>query len=233
MVGAGPAGLAAAFYLRRQGHEVTVVERETLGGGMLSLGIPPFRLDRDVVGQVLGLYERLGVAFRLGVEVGRDVTLAELQAEADAVIAAPGAWVSPQIGIAGEEQAVAGLDYLREAALQPHTSESGTVLVVGGGNVAVDCAMTAAARGASKVVMACLESLDEMPAFSWEIEEAVARGVELRPGWGPRAIRTQAGAVTGVDLVRCTSVFDEQGAFCPPWTTRPRTTSPPTRSCSP
>ena len=114
VVGAGPAGLAAAFYLRRQGHDVTVIERETLGGGMLSLGIPPFRLDRDVVRDVLGLYERLGVEFRFGVEVGRGVTLDELRAAADAVVVAAGAWASPRIGIDGEERAVAGLDYLRQ-----------------------------------------------------------------------------------------------------------------------
>ena len=194
---------------------MTVIERETLGGGMLSLGIPPFRLDREVVGEVLDLYEKLGVEFRFGVEVGRDVTLDELRSQADAVIVASGAWENPKIGIPGEERAVAGLEYLRHAALDPAWHEDGVVLVVGGGNVAVDCAMTAAARGASKVVMACLESRDEMPAFAWEIEEALERGVELRPGWGPRAIRTESGAVAGVDLVQCTSVFDENGAFCP------------------
>jgi NADPH-dependent glutamate synthase beta subunit-like oxidoreductase len=215
VVGSGPAGLAAAFYLRRQGHRVTVIDRETVGGGMLSLGIPPFRLDRDVVGEVLGLYEKLGVEFRFGVEVGRDVTLDELRAEADAVVVASGAWVSPAIGIGGQESAVGGLDYLRHAALDAEWHEGGSVLVVGGGNVAVDCAMTAAARGATKVVMACLESRDQMPAFAWEIEEALERGVELMPGWGPRSIRTESGAVVDVELVQCTSVFDEHGAFCP------------------
>ena len=215
VVGSGPAGLAAAFYLRRQGHRVTVIERESFGGGMLSLGIPPFRLDRDVVSEVLGLYEKLGVEFRFGVEAGRDIALDELRAEADAVVVACGAWLNPRIGIDGEEQAVAGLEYLREAALDADLRETGTVVVVGGGNVAVDCAMTAVARGAASVVMACLESREEMPAFEWEIEEARERGVELRPGWGPKAIRIESGAVAGVDLVRCASVFDENGVFCP------------------
>ena len=215
VIGSGPAGLAAAFYLCRQGHQVTVIERQTLVGGMLSLGIPPFRLDRDVVREVVDLYQTLGVEFQLGVEVGRDVSLEALRTVSDAVVVASGAWVSPQIGIEGEERTVAGLDYLQAAALDASWQESGTVLVVGGGNVAVDCAMTAAARGASKVMMACLESRTEMPAFEWEVEEAVECGVELKPGWGPRRICIESGAVVGVELVQCTSVFDERGNFCP------------------
>ena len=215
IVGSGPAGLTAAYYLRRQGHAVTVLDKESRAGGMLSLGIPPFRLSRDVVDRVLDLYTRLGVQFRLGVEVGRDVSLEEIRESSDAVIVASGAWIAPSIGIEGEDSTVPGLEYLRQAALDEAWRESGTVLVVGGGNVAVDSAMTAMARGAEQVVMVCLESEDEMPAFDWELAEAVAGGVQVRTQWGPRRVRLEAGAVVGVDLVRCSSVFDQDGVFCP------------------
>ena len=215
VVGSGPAGLTAAYFLRRRGHAVTVFEREQRAGGMLALGIPPFRLSPQVVGDVIGLFEQLGVEFRGGVDVGGAVPLDELQAGYDAVVVACGAWESPRIGVEGEEATVSGLDYLRHAALDPGWRETGEVLVVGGGNVAVDAAMTALARGATSVTMACLESRAEMPAFDEEITEALEAGVQLREQWGPRAVRVEAGAVTGVDLVRCASVFDEHGAFCP------------------
>ncbi len=215
VVGSGPAGLSAAYFLRRRGHAVTVFEREERAGGMLALGIPPFRLAPEVVGDVIGLFEQLGVEFRCGVDVGGAVSLDELQAGHDAVVVACGAWESPRIGVEGENATVSGLDYLRHAALAPDWREAGEVLVVGGGNVAVDAAMTALARGATSVTMACLESRAEMPAFEEEIAEALEAGVRLREQWGPRAVRIESGAVTGVDLVRCTSVIDEHGAFCP------------------
>ena len=215
VVGSGPAGLTAAYFLRRRGHAVTVFEREARPGGMLALGIPPFRLAPEVVSGVVGLFEQLGVEFRCGVDVGAAVTLEDLQATHDAVVVACGAWESPRTGVEGEEATVSGLDYLRHAALEPAWREAGDVLVVGGGNVAVDAAMTALARGAPSVTLVCLEARDEMPAFEWEVAEALEAGVRLRDGWGPRAVRLESGAVTGVELVRCTGVLDERGAFCP------------------
>ena len=215
VVGSGPAGLTAAYFLRRRGHAVTVYEREARPGGMLALGIPPFRLAPEVVSGVVGLFGQLGVEFRCGVDVGASVPLEELQATHDAVVVACGAWESPRIGVEGEEATVSGLDYLRDAALDPALRETGDVLVVGGGNVAVDAAMTALARGAASVTMVCLEARAEMPAFEWEVTEALEAGVRLRDRWGPRAVRLEAGAVTGVELVRCTAVLDEHGAFCP------------------
>ena len=177
IVGSGPAGLTAAYYLRRAGHAVTVLERESRAGGALSFGIPPFRLSRAVVDRVVELYASLGVRFRLGVEVGRDVTLEELRATSDAVIVASGACLASRIGIEGEGATVAGLDYLRQAAIDEQWRESGAVVVVGGGNVAVDSAMTALARGAERVTMVCLESRDEMPAFDAEVADALQSGV--------------------------------------------------------
>jgi NADPH-dependent glutamate synthase beta subunit-like oxidoreductase len=230
VVGSGPAGLTAAYFLRRRGHDVTVFEREDRPGGMLALGIPSFRLSPDVVTDAVGLFEQLGVEFRCGVEVGAAVSLDELQAAHDAVVVAGGAWESPHLGVAGEEAATLGLDYLRRAALRPDWRETGDVLVIGGGNVAVDASMTALARGATSVTMVCLESRREMPAFEWEVAEALEAGVQLRDQWGPRAVHLESGAVTAVDLVRCTSVLDEHGAFCPHRTRRCATWCLPTRS---
>jgi NADPH-dependent glutamate synthase beta subunit-like oxidoreductase/CO/xanthine dehydrogenase FAD-binding subunit len=215
VVGSGPAGLTAAYYLRRAGHAVTVLERETRAGGALSFGIPPFRLSRAVVDRVVDLYTTLGVRFGLGVEVGRDITLEEIRATSDAVIVASGACLASRIGIEGEDATVAGLDYLRRAAIDEHWRESGAVVVIGGGNVAVDSAMTAMARGAERVTMVCLESRDEMPAFDAEVTEALRSGIELKTQWGPRRVRLEGSAVAGVDLVCCSSVFDSEGAFCP------------------
>ena len=215
IVGSGPAGLTAAYYLRRAGHAVTVLEREARAGGALSFGIPSFRLSRAVVDRVTELYASLGVRFRLGVEVGRDVTLEELRATSDAVIVASGACLASGIGIENESATVAGLDYLRQAAIDEQWRESGAVVVVGGGNVAIDSAMTALARGAERVTMVCLESREEMPAFDAEVADALQSGVRLQNGWGPRRVRLEGGAVAGVELVRCVAVFDAGGAFCP------------------
>jgi NADPH-dependent glutamate synthase beta subunit-like oxidoreductase/CO/xanthine dehydrogenase FAD-binding subunit len=215
IVGSGPAGLTAAYYLRRAGHAVTVLERESRAGGALSYGIPPFRLSRTVVDSVTDLYAALGVRFRLGVEVGRGVSLEELRATSDAVIVASGACVASRIGIEGEAATVAGLDYLRQAAVDEQWGETGAVVVIGGGNVAIDSAMTALARGADRVTMICLESRDEMPAFDAEVADALQSGMLLQTGWGPRRIRLEGGAVAGVELVRCSAVFDANGAFCP------------------
>ena len=147
--------------------------------------------------------------------MGRDVTLEEIRATSDAVVVASGACLASRIGIEGEDATVAGLDYLRQAAIDEHWRESGAVVVIGGGNVAVDSAMTAMARGAERVTMVCLESRDEMPAFAAQVAEALQSGIRLNTQWGPRRIRLEGGAVAGVELMRCSSVFDANGAFCP------------------
>ncbi len=215
IVGSGPAGLTAAYYLRRAGHAVTVLEREARAGGALSFGIPSFRLSRGVVDRVTELYAALGVRFRLGVEVGRDVTLEELRATSDAVIVASGACLASRIGIENESATVAGLDYLRQAAIDEQWRESGAVVVVGGGNVAIDSAMTALARGAERVTMVCLESREEMPAFDAEVgrRPAKRRAPAERLGTATRPARGRCGRRRRARALR--RVFDADGAFCP------------------
>ncbi|MEW5724760.1 MAG: FAD binding domain-containing protein [Thermodesulfobacteriota bacterium] len=215
VVGSGPAGLAAAHYLRRAGHEVVVFDRLKEPGGMLTQAIPEYRLPKAKVQPAIRALETAGVQFRLGVEIGRDLTLGELEADFDAVFLAVGAWSTPRIGVPGEESALSALDFLGRVKNGEKVDLGVKVLVIGGGNVAVDAALTAVRLGAGKVTMACLERREEMPAWDWEVAQAVEEGVEILPSWGPKRLLTAAGRISGVELMRCTSVFNDQGRFAP------------------
>jgi NADPH-dependent glutamate synthase beta subunit-like oxidoreductase/CO/xanthine dehydrogenase FAD-binding subunit len=214
VVGAGPAGLSCAFYLRRAGFQVTIYDRLDEPGGMLFHAIPAYRLPRDQVHQFVSALKNMNVDFKLGVELGRDIFLENLQHDHDAVFIGTGAWKSPTLGIEGEDSARSGLDFLTEVARGRTKLLDGSVAVIGGGNVAVDVGVTAKRLGAREVTMICLEKQDEMPAHEWEIHQALEEGVRLLPEWGPsRIAKTDQGL--RVELVRCTTVFDDQGAFCP------------------
>ncbi len=215
VIGSGPAGLSAAFYLRRSGHEVVILEREKDPGGMLAHAIPAYRLPRDAVRRVVQSIENTGVSFRPGVDVGRDITLDEIRDDFDALFLATGAWAQPTIGLDGESLTKSGLDVLTRTAEHIDDIAQKKVLVIGGGNVAVDVGMTAGRLGAEKVTLACLESRDDMPALDWEVEQALEEGVNLMTSWGPSRVLESDGKVTGAELVRCTSVFDEDGRFSP------------------
>ena len=215
IVGAGPAGLACAFYLRRAGHPVTVFEKMPEAGGMLRYGIPPYRLSVETMQLQVDALAQMGVEFRFGVEVGKDVLLEELRNSHSAVFLAPGAWGQPKLGLEGEELLSPGLPFLREVKDGRQASIGGRVVVIGGGNVAVDVALSAKRLGAAEVTMVSLECEEEMPALSWEVEQARAAGVNVLPSWGPARILTQDGRLRGLELVRCSCVFDEKGAFNP------------------
>lgn len=217
VVGAGPAGLTAAFHLRKKGHAVTVFEAREAPGGMMRYGIPAYRLPEEVLLQEIGDILALGVELDTGRELGRDLTVEGLQAEHDALFLAVGAQVSRKIKLENGDhpQVLWGVEYLADVRAGQPVQLEGKVVVIGGGNVAVDVALTALRTGATSVAMACLESRHEMPAFEWEIEEALEEGVELVPGWGPARILLENGNLKGVEFVRCTSVFDDSGAFCP------------------
>lgn len=215
VVGAGPAGLACAFYVCRAGHPVTVFEKMPEAGGMLRYGIPSYRLSNETIRRQVAVLEQMGVEFRFGVEVGRDVSLSELEAERSAVFLAPGAWGQPRLGLENEELLTPGLPFLRDVKGGLRQKPGERVVVIGGGNVAVDVALTAKRLGAAEVTMVCLECEEEMPALSWEVEQARAAGVTVYPSWGPARILTDDGRLTGLELVRCSCVFDDQGSFSP------------------
>ena len=240
IVGAGPAGLSCAYYLAEKGYHPVVFERSARPGGMLTYGIPGYKLEKDVVAAEVAVIEAMGAEFRYGVEVGRDVTLDELRAQGfKAFYLAIGCQGGRLAGVAGEEGpgVSVAVDFLRAvsmaqagergfeeaarrvgltAAGDGRLSLDGTTVVVGGGNVAIDVARTAARLGSEPVSMWCLESPAEMPASEQECAEAAEDGVTIHNGWGPaEVVRGEDGSVRGVTLKRCARVFDEDGRFSP------------------
>ncbi len=218
VIGAGPAGLSCAYYLAVDGYKVTVLEKEEKLGGMLTLGIPSFRLEKEVIEAEIQVLRALGVEFKTGVEVGKDVTLDQLRNEGfKAFYVAIGAQKGRLLGIEGEDNkdVITGMDFLRNVNLGKDIKLSGTVVVIGGGNVAIDVARTATRVGAEKVQMYCLEAANEMPALPEEITEANEEGICINNSWGPKRIIVENGKVTGVEFKKCLSVFDENKRFSP------------------
>jgi NADPH-dependent glutamate synthase beta subunit-like oxidoreductase/CO/xanthine dehydrogenase FAD-binding subunit len=215
IIGSGPAGLSAAYYLRMSGHHVTVFERMEEAGGMLAYVIPPYRLPKDIVRRVVKTIENTGVEFKCKVDVGKEVTLDELKQDFDSVFIANGLWNPISIGLEGEESTRFGMAFLTNINLGVREVPGKKVLVIGGGNAAIDVAVSALRLGAEEATMVCLESREEMPALPWEIEQALEQGVKVMNCWGPHRVLKSDGKVKGMELVRCTSVFDKQGCFAP------------------
>ena len=218
IVGAGPAGLSCAYYLAIDGYKVTVFEKQQALGGMLTLGIPSFRLEKNVVNAEIDILRDLGVEFKLGVEVGKDVSLSDLRSQGYAAFyIAIGAQLGRKLGVEGEDGTgvISGVDFVRRINLGEDVKLNGKVLVIGGGNVAIDVARSAVRVGPDRVEMFCLEARHEMPALSDEIEEAEGEGISINNSWGPKRIVTQNGKVTGVEFKKCVSVFDASGRFNP------------------
>jgi NADPH-dependent glutamate synthase beta subunit-like oxidoreductase/NAD-dependent dihydropyrimidine dehydrogenase PreA subunit len=218
VIGAGPAGLSCAFYLSLDGYKVTVFEKQKALGGMLTLGIPSFRLEKEVVNAEIEILKELGVEFKTGVNVGSDITLKDLRKQGyEAFYLAIGAQAGRKLGIEGEnaEGVIAGVDFLRDVNLGNLKTLNGKTVVIGGGNVAIDVARTAVRVGANEVTMHCLESREQMPALLEEIEEALAEEIAIHNSWGPKRILTENGKVIGVEFKKCISTLDEQGRFAP------------------
>jgi NADPH-dependent glutamate synthase beta subunit-like oxidoreductase len=218
VVGAGPAGLTAAFYLRKQGHAVSLFESSRQAGGMLRYGIPEYRLPRTVLDREIKDILDLGVNFKSNQILGTDFSLDQLKHDGfDAVFLSVGARRSRRISFAGCNlpDILWGMDFLRRVAEGEDVNLPGSVVVIGGGNLAVDAALTALRCGATDVKMVCLEGLDEMPAGPTEIEMAEAEGVQILPTWGPAKIISEADQVTRLELLECTGHIDDQGNLCP------------------
>ncbi len=218
IIGGGPAGLSCAFYLAEKGYKPTVFEKNEKAGGMLVYGIPSFKLEKDVVEAEIDVIRQMGVDIKTGVEVGKDITIDELKKQGyKAFYIAIGCQGSRKAGIDGEDAdgVVSAVDFLKEAGTAHEYPLEGDVVVIGGGNVAIDVARTSARVGDYNVSMFCLEDRDNMPASDEEVEEALEEGVKLDCGWGPKEILTENGKVTGIVLKKCTSVKDANGRFNP------------------
>ena len=216
IIGGGPAGLSCAYYLASMGYYPTVFEKNEQPGGMLRYGIPSYKLDKKVIDAEIDIMREIGVEIRTGVEVGKDITIAQLREQGyKAFYVAIGCQGGRLPGIPGDtlEGTMTALDFLHEANCGAK-KVSGKVVVVGGGNVAIDAARVAKRSGASSVTMLSLETEDIMPASPEERREAREDGVEIRPGWGPKEVLGD-GKVSGIVFKRCTSVFDENHRFSP------------------
>ncbi len=219
IIGAGPAGLSCAFYLAEKGYAPTVFEKNEKAGGMLVYGIPSYKLEKDVVEAEIDVIRAMGVEIRTGVEVGKDITIEELREQGyKAFYIAIGCQGGRMVGVPGEDATgvTTAVDFLKEINANEKYDIQGDVVVVGGGNVAIDCSRDAVRVGAGKVTQLCLEGRDIMPAAEDEIAEAEEDGVEIRCGWGPKEIlKDETGNVSGIVFKKCLAVKDEQGRFNP------------------
>ena len=224
IIGSGPAGLAAAYYLRLSGHRVTVFDRMEEAGGLLRYVIPSYRLPKDIVSRTAKMLEGIGIEFRLKVDIGKDATIDNLKKDHDAVFIGTGAWNPVSIGLDGEESAVFGLEFLANIQKGIKKALGKKVLVIGGGNAAIDAAISSLRLGSEEATMACLENREEMPALPWEIEQAEEENVRIMTSWGPHKVIKSNGKVVGMELIRCTSVYDKLGRFAPTYDENVKTT---------
>ena len=218
IIGAGPAGLSCAYYLALTGYKPTIFEKNEEPGGMLRYGIPSYKLEKDLLAAEIDVIRELGVEIRCGVEIGKDITIEELREQGyRGFYVAIGCQRGRKPGITGENAkgTYAAVDFLREAGAKESFALEGDVVVVGGGNVAIDAARISSRCVDAKISMFCLEQRENMPASKEEIAEALEEGIELNCGWGPKEVLEEDGKVAGVVLKKCIRVLDEQGRFSP------------------
>ena len=218
IIGGGPAGLSCAYYLAEKGYCPTVFEKERRLGGMLENGLPNFRLEKDVVQAEIDVLREMGVQFRCGVEVGKDVTIAQLREQGyQGFYVAVGLQSGGRLNIpGGDAQGVtAGIDFMRRVNGGQETKLEGRVVVIGGGNIAADVARTAVRCGAESVDLYCLESYDDMPMGPEDRGECERDGITIHAGWGQTEIVTENGHAAGIRLRKCLRVKNDQGRFAP------------------
>lgn len=218
IIGAGPAGLSCAYYLALTGYKPTIFEKNEEPGGMLRYGIPSYKLEKDLLAAEIDVIRKLGVEIRCGVEIGKDITIEELREQGyKGFYVAIGCQRGRKPGITGENAkgTYAAVDFLREAGAKESFALEGDVVVVGGGNVAIDAARISSRCVDAKISLFCLEQRENMPASKEEIAEALEEGIELNCGWGPKEVLEEDGKVAGVVFKKCIRVLDEQGRFSP------------------
>ncbi len=218
IVGAGPSGMSAARDLALMGHEVEVFERDEKPGGMLMNAIPHYRLPREALQEDIDAIVGLGIRLHTKKALGRDFTIESLKSDGfDAVILAIGIQESHTLPLPGidADNVLLALPFLRALSREERPEIGKHVIVIGGGNVAMDVARSAKRLGAETVTCVCLESMDILPASPWEVEEAEEEGVNLKPSWGPKCIETEGGTVCGLTCQAVERVFDDEGRFAP------------------
>lgn len=218
IIGAGPSGLSCAYFLALKGYKPVVFEKNEKAGGMLTYGIPSYKLDRSVIDAEIDILRELGVEIRCGVEVGKDVTLDELRAQGyKGFYVAIGCQGGKLPGVTGEdaENVYTAVDFLKEVYADESKKLNGKVVVVGGGNVAIDAARVATRIDGKDVEIVCLEQENEMPASKQEIFEAKEEKVVINCGWGVKEVTVKEGKASGIVLKKCVSVYDENGKFAP------------------
>ena len=220
IIGAGPAGLSCAYYLATKGYKPTVFEKNDRPGGMLTYGIPSYKLEKDVVEAEIEVIRALGVEIKTGVTVGKDVSLSELRAQGYKAfyiaIGCQGGKIPPIPGTDAKNGIDIAVSFLHKATVDQSQIMAGDVVVVGGGNVDIDCVRTAARFKATNPQMFCLEQRDEMPANNSEILETLEEGIKINNGWGPKEIlKDEEGKVSGIVFKKCIAVKDSEGKFNP------------------
>ena len=214
IIGAGPAGLSAAYYLATIGYKPTVFEKSAKPGGMMTYGIPSFKLEKDVIDAEIDVLRELGVEIKCGVEVGKDVTIQQLREQGyEAFYIAIGCQGGRLPGVPGEtaQGTSIAVNFLHHALEDENQKMEGEVVVVGGGNVAIDCAKTASRFGAAKVSMVCLEDRATMPASKNEIAEALEEKIEICNSWGPKEVKVdENGHVTAIVFKKCLRTIDPE-----------------------
>jgi formate dehydrogenase beta subunit len=217
IIGSGPSGLAAANDLANFGYSVTIYERHPVLGGMLASAIPPYRLPREVLKEDIDDVTAKGIDVKTNCEIGRDIKFDDITKKHDSVLIAIGLCKSRSLNIPGTNGpgVLLAIPFLEDVAFGRKPKLGSKVLVIGGGNVAMDVARTARRLGVKDVSMVCLESAEEMPAWKWEVDEAIDEGIRISHRWGPKTVRREGDKVSGLEVVKVKSVFDQSGRFNP------------------
>ncbi len=217
IIGAGPTGLTAGYFLRRKGHEVVIYESEPNIGGLLHSVLPLYRLPKNVLQRDLEFITATGIEINTDVHVGLDISFTEILSDFSSIFIASGAQVGKRLDLPGSDlkNVYWGIEFLKKIKSGDIETLGKDIIVIGGGGVAIDVALTVKRLGTKNVHLACLESKSEIPAHNWEVKEAIKEGISINYSWGPKKILEDNSNVIGIELIECTSVFDIQGNFSP------------------